>query len=407
MWQTKLKAGALQVVLSIAITITLLLFAFILLVHIHKRIDLKSDYIIEVASSTNDAIKYSLNNDVVLNDTISITPLESDNKTLGVYKEYWGVFEKVIATARIKTYETKKVALVGGIISDPDRTASYIPRQGVKPGTISGQSFYGQQLINGTTKTSVKLPELSASLQSYLDNLEQKVSSFSNNQFINLQPNTSFNNSFLKPPQIVYSNSAIQLLSNQLIGNIIIQSRSKIVVDVNSKLEDVVLIAPEIEILNNVKGKFQAIATKHIKVGKYVSLNYPSSLVLFKKNISISDTAPNNSNLNNEPDIIIDNHSTIEGVIIYQGAPKPNNYNLQIQLKEQSKVVGEIYCNENLELIGVVEGSVFTNNFLAKQSGSIYQNHIYNGSINSTDIPAEYAGLLFQNSKKGVVQWLY
>jgi hypothetical protein len=117
--------------------------------------------------------------------------------------------------------------------------------------------------------------------------------------------------------------------------------------------------------------------------------------------------SPSNQPSQNNTSITIGENTTLSGVVIYLGQPKSSNYEAQILLDKNSKVIGEIYCNQNLELLGAVSGSVFTSNFVAKQAGSIYQNHIYNGTIIVDDLAQEYVGLPFEQSTKGVLKWLY
>jgi len=105
--------------------------------------------------------------------------------------------------------------------------------------------------------------------------------------------------------------------------------------------------------------------------------------------------------------IIIGEHSMIKGVVMFLGSTESINYNPQILIQEGTTIHGEVYCSQNLELRGAVFGSVFTNNFVASQNGSIYQNHIYNGTIIVDELPTEYVGLVFEDSKKGVLKWLY
>jgi hypothetical protein len=105
--------------------------------------------------------------------------------------------------------------------------------------------------------------------------------------------------------------------------------------------------------------------------------------------------------------IVINDYSTIKGLVMFRGIEMPNNYKTQISMTEKSIVSGEVYCNQNLELLGTVYGTVYTNNFLANQAGSIYQNHIYNGTILANELPKEFSGLAFRDSKKKVLKWLY
>ncbi len=423
MFRLKLKAGALQLTLFIAVVIALILAGFILLVHTHKRFNIQTDYIIETSQNTNKGIHQALINTIPLGDSINIE--SEDNKTLKVYREFWGVFEKITSVATIKKNKLKCVALIGGIQPKKNRVALYVQDnnkplvivgntkiegvvylsdRGVKPGTISGQSYYGSQLIYGATRRSSSVPKLFKETVIRLASIDNDISKTQSINFLTLENGETFTNSFLNPKQLAFSNSEIRLINISLIGNIVIQSKTKISIEASATLKDVILIAPEIEIENNVKGNFQAIASKNINIGKQVDLEYPSALVLNEKEIQqVNDSIV----IPNQNKIFIDDNSTIKGVVVFISEPKTNNYNPQIELKEKTTVIGEVYCTENIELKGTVYGSVFANNFIAKQSGAIYQNHIYNGTIIVSQLPEEYVGLSFNNSKKGVLKWLY
>ncbi len=424
MFWLKLKAGALQLTLFIAVVIALILAGFILLVHTHKRFNIQTDFIIQTSQNTNRGINQVLINSSALNDTVSID-LEEDFKSLKVYREYWGIFEKVTSVAKIKSNTLKRVALIGAIQPENNRTAlyvqdnnkplvvvgstkiegaAYLSNLGVKPGTISGQSYYGSQLIYGGIKKAYDLPKISNEIITQLAIITKTFVQLEASQFLTLEDGKMFTNSFLKPKQLAFSNSKIRLSNIIVIGNVVIKSKTKIVVAASARLKDVILIAPEIIIEDSVKGNFQAIATIKINVGKNVLLDYPSALVLNEKEIQ------QNGNLSaslKESKILIDNGSTVKGLVVFLSEEKSNNYNPQIEIKQKATVIGEVYCTENIELKGSVYGSVFTNNFIAKQSGSIYQNHIYNGTILVNQLPKEYVGLSFSNSKKGVLKWLY
>lgn len=335
------------------------------------------------------------------------------------------MFEKAVSISKIKTNTFKKTALIGALQPQKNRLAlyvedrnrplvvvgntkiqgvAYLPKQGVRTGNISGHSYYGSRLIYGMTQTSSELPKLLKETLDEIKTIHSKKEKIELNQFLDLSKSRTYQNSFFSPLQVVYSLTDINLSGVSLTGHILIQSKTKIIVESSSKLKDVILIAPTIEIKDHLKGTFQAIASKEIKIGNHCTLGYPSAMVLndvTKKSEGIS--------IQNDEDvqITIDDNSIVKGVVVFIGDEKPNNFKAQIVIEEQSIVEGEIYCNRNLELKGRVYGSVFTSNFVAKQSGSVYQNHIYNGSILIDDLPQEYVGLAFENSKKGVMKWLY
>ncbi|WP_412560653.1 hypothetical protein [Winogradskyella sp. MIT101101] len=197
----------------------------------------------------------------------------------------------------------------------------------------------------------------------------------------------------------------IALRATHLTGHILIQSETKIIVHQSSNLKDVLLIAPEIEIRDNVVGNFQAVATKKIVIGSNVQLNYPSALVISEKQKIVQEGGTNQISEQNA--IVIDENSSIKGSVVYLGQEKHNNYKAQIELKENSTIYGELYCNQNVELQGNVYGTVYANNFIANQAGSIYQNHIYNGTIMVNELSQEYIGLMFNDSRKEILKWLY
>jgi len=422
----KYKAGALQLTLFIIVIITLLLASFLILLHTHKHFNGQTSFIIETTKNTNKGVNYVLNNSVALNDTTSINLKDEDYKSLKVHRSFWGVFEKVTSVSTIKNNTFKKVGLIGGKQPDNNRTAlyiqdnskplvlvgntkiegvAYLPELGVKAGTISGQSYYGSQLIYGTKRLSSTLPKVLNETTSQLKAIETQYLRTREEQFLNLEDQKTYANSFFKPTQVVFSNSQLSLSAVNLTGNIIVQSKTKIVVEATSKLKDVILIAPKIEIKESVKGKFQALASKNILVERNVILDYPSALILNEKEKTIQTLSSNQ--IAEQNNIIINSNSSIKGLVMFLGQPEVNNFNAQIELKEESTVIGEVYCNRNLELLGTVYGTVYTNNFVARQFGSIYQNHIYNGTIIVNKLQSEFSGILFNNSKKEVAKWMY
>lgn len=421
----KLKAGALQLTLFIAVVVALLLTAFILLVHTHRQFQIQTDFSNETVKNANKGVTYALLNATRLEDSTKVELEDEDYKSLNVYRDYWGVFEKIVSVSKIKNNRVKKCALIGGRFEKGGRPALYVkdnnkplvlvgdtriegsvylPKQGVKSGTISGHSYYGTQLIYGASRTGFKFPEINKEINAQFIALEETLSKIPEDQFLNWQPGITYSNSFFQPIQILYSNEDIFLSEVNLIGHIVVQSKSKITITASALLSDVILVAPEIEIKDNVKGNFQAIAAEHIEVGEHVTLDYPSALIVNEK----TAFEPIVEGVQDIKSLVIGSNTVIKGIVLFLGQPKPNNYESQVKIETNAIVEGEVYCNQNIELEGTVRGTVYANNFIAKQFGSIYQNHIYNGRMLSNDFPDQYSGLsVNSNSKKGVVKWLY
>lgn len=421
----KVKAGALQLTMFVVVVIALLLAAFIILISTHKRFNIQTHFVLETIDKTNMGVNLILHNNISLNDTVEIDLKDESYKTLKVCRDYWGVFEKVVSSSKVKTKAFKKIALIGAQQSKIERTALYVeennkplvlvgnteiqgvvylPKQGVRTGNISGHSYYGSQLVYGPMKESGKLPKILDETIGQINAIQKRSDLVDLNEFINLKDKKTYQNSFFNPLQVIYSKEDIILSDISLTGHILVQSETKIIVEASSTLKDVILIAPQIDINDNLKGTFQAIATKGISVGENCDLNYPSALVLKETIENIKSNEGGNYNTKT-PFITVKKGSHIKGVIVYLGDTK--NYNAQIFIDEDVNVIGEVYCNQNLELLGKVYGSVFTSNFVANQSGASYQNHIYNGAILIDGLPNEYVGLCFENSKKGIMKWLY
>jgi cytoskeletal protein CcmA (bactofilin family) len=106
--------------------------------------------------------------------------------------------------------------------------------------------------------------------------------------------------------------------------------------------------------------------------------------------------------------IFIDSKSMVNGCVCYfQTKESQSDFTTQIILEGESKIKGQVYCEGNFELKGTVSGSVYTKQFMANQSGSVFVNHIYNGTIENENIPAVFGGILFDSHPKIVMKCLY
>jgi len=414
MIKLKIKAGALQLTLFISIVIALLLGAFILYIQLQDKVEKQHYFVQETINNAQKGIEYGLRNKLPVNDSISL--LGDDDKSIKVKSSYWGMFTKVTSEATIKKFKFKKVAFIGVKKDSEKKTALhlvdfnkplvlvgntniqgnvFLPAQGVKAGYIAGVPFYGTQLIKGEISIGNQLPQFSSEKKNYLKDIFTIPKTDSD--FIDLNTRREWQNSFNEKTKAVYSNSVIHLERINLKGNIKIQSATKIIIDPSAKLTDVLIIAPIIEIKDNVVGSFQAVASEELIVNEGVILEYPSALVLTE-----SDKEGVESLMK------ISKGCHIKGVLVYLGTDVFNNNKTQLFLDHGSEVTGEVYCNKNIELQGSVYGSVFVANFIAKQSGSIYLNHIYNGSILIDELSNEYVGLSFaKNSNKSILKWMY
>lgn len=414
----KLNAGALQLTLFIIVVIALLLAAFVLIINGHHLYNIKTQFVKNTVEHSNNGIHYALRNNF---EATTLQNKDFNYIKTEITKAYWGGFEKVRSTSTVKSNTFEKIALIGAKQPGFKRTVlyvednnkplvlvgntiikglAYLPKRGVKAGNIAGKSYYSSQLIYGQIRESSELPELNKKNFEHLKQLKNIDREAPQEAFLAINKERNHKNSFFKPTQFIVSNATINLSEISLVGNIIVKSKTKIIINSSAKLRDIVLVAPEIVVGNNVKGTFQAVASRQIKLNNNVTLNYPSALYVINEK-------PLEDKVDKNAAISIASNSKVSGSVVSITSNKTSNFKPQIVIDKNATVVGEVFCNQNLELLGEVKGTVFTANFLANQSGSIYQNHLYNAKINVNDLNPNYSGLLFKDSKKKVAKWLY
>lgn len=410
----KVKAGALQYVLVISVIIAIILMAFIMLIQLQEKIISKNRLYKETIYNVTNGFNYLSQKELAYNLEFRRQFSENKKEETTLVRKRWGIFDIAIVKSTINKESFQKVALMGWKQSDEKalylkenntplvlvgktqiRGDVFLPKQGVKSGSIAGNSFYGTQLIYGKQFISTStLPKIQN-----IENIKLwKEEAFigKDTQFFELEDEMKLMQSFTKPTLIYEHQGVIQLQNVELIGNIVVISNKKIQVKSSAKLKDVILIAPEIEILKNVQGNFQAYAIKNILVEKYCKLEYPTALILY------------NEKKEKDHKIEIKSYAEIKGILVYEmEKSKDVFYTPQIKLDEESSLSGELYCKGNVELLGNVKGTVYANNFIAKQFGSVYINYIYNGVISFNDLPLGYIGLGIGSKTQKVAKWLY
>lgn len=425
----RIKAGALQFVLFIGAVIAVLLMAFILLSYTHTHFDKKTDVVIDLIKSADFGLGASLSKEIPLNNSIHI-PYQNDvDVEITVKRDLWGIFEMRTTTAVHGNIKYVKTALIGGkddgeitalYVNDHQRPVivagnskitgtAYLPEQGLKMGNIYGNSYHRSSLLYGKQKQSNSvLPKLSSELKQQIKQLTQ-TNYMPLGDEVSKYPDKVLKNSFDGPTQIIQGR-VIRLKDIDLVGNIVVLATHKIIIEASANVQDVVLLAPEIIIQNWVKGQFQAIASESISVGKKCELFYPTALVVHKKKplVQEENSGPRLTG-NNPPKIYLDSYAKISGVVMVLEETDEQQFSPQIKMDLNSKVIGEVYCTKNLELNGSVNGTVITDSFIALENGSIYQNHLYNGLINSTNLLNTYAGLMLADRErnKKIMKWLY
>lgn len=412
----KIKASTLQYTLLVSVVVAILIGSFLTLTHIHSLFGIQSQQLLRVVDASNQGIDYALQNDVEIQDSISVF---FENSTTILSKSTWGGFSLLKSKASIGQKEFIKTALIG-MGKSTSRDAIYITElrqplvlvgdseiqgdaflsdRGIKAGIIAGNYFTGRQLINGNVRqTPGVLPQLDGKWRNDIDGLLRYIPS--NEEIIPIQETQQ--NSFTERTKFIFSPNSISL-GEHYTGNIVIKSEMEIIVEPFARLTDVFLIAPRIIIKKGFSGSVHLLGQETIVIEENVNLVYPSSVILKEKDTQVLE------NLNNRSSpITIGKNSFITGTVLFLSKEeKRDETQIAISIDEGTKIMGQLYIEGNTELFGVVEGMVYTERFIINKFGSRYVNHIYNGKVLNSPLPNVFCGLPLSTKKKGVAKWLY
>ncbi|WP_421806117.1 hypothetical protein [Flagellimonas sp.] len=420
MFFVKIRAGALQFVLFIGTIIVLLLFGFILMNHGNALLDKRSETLVDLIQEANSGLRTSFENPMHNGQQRNLgSNISGIYKTIS--KDYWGLIEKRKVVSEKGKLRFEKLALVGHeaeerpalYIKDANRPLvvagstkivgdAYLPERGIKMGNIGGYGYTRPRLVYGKSyRSQGQLPRIHQETSQQLEQFTNTYQNFKGNR-INLRVDTEVKNSFANKTLLIEDNH-VELGNVSLSGNVVIRATNEIRVTSAARLRDVILIAPKIVIGDGVKGSFQAISEKEIKVGNNCQLEYPTVLAV-NSNPSKTTTI----NRTREPAISIGRRSIVAGSLLYLDKREQEGLTLFIMVDEGATVVGEIYCQQSLELKGSVYGSIITDSFVAFENGNTYLNHLFNGEINSSLLPKEFSGLVYGDKQiNSVVKWMY
>lgn len=415
----KLNAGALQYTLFIAMLIVLLIASFLMVTFLQNTFKTNAGFQIRSIQNANLGFQYVSENDIPYNQKTTIKLPYDIGGQLTLLKKHWGIFDLVHIESKVKNKSFQKIGLIGGFqskrpalyLKDNNNALvlvgdtkilgnAFLPKNGVKRGNIAGNSYYGTQLIYGTSKQSnKKLPRLKN--REFIEFLSKEKHVIKNTGLLTLYEGLTVINSFSEPTKLYKQKGVINLREISLTGNIMIQSDTLIKVYNTALLSNIQLIAPYIELQSKVTGNFQVVASKNITVGADCQLTYPTALIL-NETVKLS-----NAESDKFSQLKIASGSTVKGIVAFLSNNKTVNYKAQIVLEKNAEIIGEVYCDQNFELKGEVKGTVYTNKFITNSYGSVYQNHIFNGSILQPELSEKYVGLAIEKSKSAVSTWLY
>ncbi|TND10226.1 MAG: hypothetical protein FD123_474 [Bacteroidetes bacterium] len=334
----------------------------------------------------------------------------------------WGLFDVAISRAFSGQENFMQAALIGFlpdtaeqtalVLADLDRPLSlcgktelrgtcYLPKAGLKRAYIEGQSYSGDRMVYGETKTSDRfLPKLQDALIEKLQRLLKAEFSETDSvvDISALLENETIKHSFLQRPLCFYSASPIDLSGRSLEGQIAVISGSKIIVGSETQLKGVLLVAPQIIFREKFSGQVQAIARDSLILEKEVRLRYPSVAAVVANENGVDHAA-----------IWMQEKDTVEGTVLAWRTATDFRKQVTAKLDKETLVTGFLYSTGQVDLKGSVFGQVTCAKFLLATPSSVYENHLLNAVINRMKLPAEFAvgSLMTEKGKKKIVSSVF
>lgn len=393
----RLQANALQYTLVIGTVVFVLVLTLMLYFHLNSMISFKTENNLQKIQSHQDAFYGNSKED---------SPF--------LIKKNWGAFELAQSSETKQALSNSpfsRIAIMAPKFYDQplpqlylDNTSNYfnisgdtrlegqlkVPYRLIKTGNVAGYIFSGNRIL----EQKLSLPDKTFPVFNNERSRFEDYMEFNNDSLIDTIPHR-LTHSFYKPTVTYFNQGTIELFETELKGNIKVVSETKIVVYNTSEIQDILLIAPIIEIKNGTRMTAHAIARDSIKLQERVSMAFPSSLTIPQNNFS-------------EPQIIISKNVNFSGIICQFSNPKENRFYPHVYIDESVEIQGLVYNRGYTNLSGSVRGSIFTREFLAQERGTLYCNHLINGKIEVPDSKNNFLKLFdTSNKNKTPIKWLY
>lgn len=353
-----------------------------------------------VQATLKSAINYTLSDTLLHTDSSTETlPLVNKGITRATVHRYlWGLFEVADIKVYADSFTTDQCFFYGSAIPGefnaciyvPDHQGSvflagtttltgkaFVPKGELKRGVLGGKRYNKSSLLNGTTEaSSTHLPGLSTGLIEAICKVQQSpIYTPASNSIIQ----DSLIRSFADSAMMVQNAGPIYLDRVYMKGQIVIRSNTLIEVSGDTKLEDVLLIAPVIRFRKNFTGAVQAIAKDSLLVEEDCNFRYPSAFLLFKGKTSTT-----------RPLIRLEAACSFSGIMMAISSAN-DAIKALVKINDGASLQGLLYTNGYTFLKGKVDGCVATDYFTYKSYFGEYENYLVNVTVDRSALPDYFA----------------
>jgi len=404
----RLKAGALQYTMLVAFVVMLITGFLILSYYLNGR--MVDDQIIlqRLHNRVESALNTYISDPESLYDpaTIQVQVFEEVAEPIEIAISNWGAYKVLHAIGKQFRFTVDRTVLAGADILEAKLPAIYLtdnkryltvsgkniivgdcllPKYGVDRGRFGGEGFSGKDAVVGSIKQSdERLPALSPSLLvGFQSLLAAEVATDTSLNQKDLSVYKNLTRSFAETPLLIESFGVVDLQNISLYGHIVVQSDTLVMVDASTHLDNVIIVAPYIEIKSGFRGNVQLVASKKIGIGEDCVLEMPSSAVLLEADPADEFEDPHS--------VQFGKGTFFAGVVILQSASGINNRS-RITIEENATVYGQIYSDNFIEHKGIVYGSMYANKFYRSSRSNTYYNLLSNSETDITKLPQEFLG---------------
>lgn len=377
----------------------------------------------------DESLKFNLESatEVILNDTsnrISAAGSRFDlfddgHDSVFIQKDQWGIYslgivksyqdEQVLSRAFI--YGSKPEDSIWGAVYLVDHRRPfqvtgnvslignlYCPGGQISKSVIEGRAFTGR-IANERSirKSDTLLPEINSSLVRYLKGLTAfNPVAVANNRNQWPLAGDSIVNSFFEDSKVYVTHDFSRLVAVKAAGRVIFISTKGIFVDRNCRLDNVLVIAPEIEIEGGFSGCAQFVSTKKLKIGQECKLLYPSAAILLKDSL-----------YRDRVELILDKGAKMYGALVAI-AQVQDAFKSLCEIRPQAYIEGVVYVQGYTKMEGQVTGSLFTDFILHKTSFATYENTMGEGTIDKLSLGSGFgiASIFKTSDKPIIVKWV-
>jgi len=394
----KLKGGALFISVMLSVIIGCILTLFILVTTYNQRnvtvfaqssqlfYNLKSAFQLAQSAYFTPEKNYTWMKNQLNDDSIRIKKLHwgayliicAETKNRHQYLSESGLFGTCMSpdTGLMVADNSRPVGLSGNVIF---KSACYLPRAGVKPAYIEGQSYISNASNGRFTRQSPSaIPAINLEM---VKGLKQQLSLGIQNfdSLVTTLPivfNQSFNQS-----TVLWETSTTQLTNLQLSNNIKIIAGS-LQVDSSVHLNNILIVCKNIRFKKGFKGKVHVIASDSISMEEGCEFSYPSSFVVFSEKAQVTGFSY----------IQFNKDCKFFGGVLALNDPSDANSltKVFIKLNADSEINGFIYSSDYIHIEGQVNATVMANKLLLKTPSAVYENHLLGCEIN----PKKYSDQL-------------